>query len=69
MFSELTGLHALIVLVMIAIAVLWISAIVSITRAEQASGTERAVWILIVVLAPLLGALLWFAVGRRGRLT
>ena len=55
--------HFLIVIPMIAIAVLWFLAIWSIAKADV-SGTEQAVWILIVIVAPLLGALLWFAIGK-----
>lgn len=41
-------------------------ALVSILRNRPASPTETTLWILVVLIAPLLGAVLWFAIGRRG---
>ncbi|HEY5222045.1 MAG TPA: PLDc N-terminal domain-containing protein [Microbacteriaceae bacterium] len=64
MFAGLTGWHVIFLLFMILPFVLWIIAIVQIAR-TPASGTAIAVWILIVTLVPLVGAILWFAIGRR----
>lgn len=67
MMSNLTGWHALILVGVLLLTVLpFILAIVSIARTRLSSGAETAVWVLIVVVAPLLGAILWFAIGRRG---
>lgn len=33
-----------------------------------ANDTDRLIWILIVVLVPFLGTILWFLVGRNKRL-
>lgn len=64
MMSNITGWHALILLPMIVLAVLWVCAFVSIAR-SRVNGTEQAVWVLIVLIAPFLGALAWFAIGPR----
>lgn len=40
-------------------------ALVSILRNRPASSTETTLWIVVVLIAPLLGAVLWFAIGRR----
>ncbi len=64
MFSNLSGGHLLIILAIVAVMVLFVVALVSIARADRATGVERALWILIVLLFPLLGPILWFAVGR-----
>ncbi|WP_368496536.1 PLD nuclease N-terminal domain-containing protein [Herbiconiux sp. A18JL235] len=64
MVSNFSGGHLLIILAVVAVMVLFVVAIVSIARADRASGVERALWILIVLLFPLLGPILWFAVGR-----
>lgn len=62
-FANLSGWHLLI------LAVVWIIpflvAVVSIARNRVASGTAKAVWVLIVLLFPWLGLILWFAIGRR----
>lgn len=64
MLSNLSAWHLLIVLMVLAVTAVWVWAFISIARADSVSGTERAVWVLIVIVAPLLGALLWFAIGR-----
>lgn len=69
MLQNFSAWHLVLIVVMVGLALLVVSAIVSISRADYKSGTEQAVWILIVVIAPLLGALIWFAVGRRRKLT
>lgn len=44
---------------------LFFAALISIARAPEIDGTQRALWILIVIVAPFLGAIVWFAIGRR----
>lgn len=67
MLSNLAGWHVLILAVVLAAVVLWVIALVSIARSDRSTGTERAVWILIVIVAPVVGAILWFAIGPRMR--
>ena len=69
MMGNLTGWHIVLLIPAILALVLWFAAIWSIAKAELISGTERAVWILIVVVAPFLGAILWFAIGKQGTLS
>ena len=69
MLQNLSAWHLILIVVMIGLLLLVVSAIVSISRADYKSGTEQAIWILIVLIAPLFGALIWFAVGRQKRLT
>lgn len=64
MFSGLTGWHVIILLLSLAPFVLWIIAIVQIATSKATGGTI-ALWIVIVTLFPLIGAIVWFAVGRR----
>ena len=63
--SQVWGWVVLVVgaLIALGLAALVIGALVSLYRAE-ADGTTKAVWVLIVVMAPLLGAALWFVIGR-----
>jgi hypothetical protein len=46
------------------VLVLWFLALNGIAKATALSDTARAVWVLIVVLAPVLGSVVWFAIGR-----
>lgn len=43
---------------------LFLAAVVSIFKHPTASGTMRAVWILIILLFPIIGPILWFAIGK-----
>lgn len=51
-------------LLVIAPFVLMVWAVVSIAGHPGASGLEKAVWIAIALLVPLLGPIIWFGVGR-----
>ena len=52
-------------------AVFWVFSIVDciVQPASRHRGVPKAVWIAIVVVLPVIGGLLWFAIGRirRGR--
>jgi cytochrome c oxidase assembly factor CtaG len=65
MLSNLNVGHVVIIILMIAAAVLFIAALVSIIKAPRASTGERVIWVLVVLILPLLGPLVWFIVGRR----
>ncbi|TGU71425.1 zinc-ribbon domain-containing protein [Geomonas terrae] len=63
------GLPELIVLLFtLTPLVLWVVALVDIIRSEF-SGNNKIIWILVVVLLPLLGAILYFFVGRKQKVT
>ena len=63
MFGNLNGWHLII------LSVVWIIpfvvTIVSIARDRVASGTAKAIWVLIALLFPWLGLILWFTIGRK----
>lgn len=42
--------------------------IYDVVTSRFANSNDRLIWLLIVVLVPLLGTVLWFAVGRNKRL-
>ena len=62
--TEFQPWHILIILITLLILVLWIAAIVSIAKHPDASSTAKVVWIIIVVVFPFLGSLVWFVTGR-----
>ncbi|WP_237686530.1 PLD nuclease N-terminal domain-containing protein [Arthrobacter jiangjiafuii] len=45
--------------------VLVIAALVSIAKSTHPTPTVKVLWFLVVVVAPFLGSLVWFAFGRR----
>lgn len=56
-------LLGLILLVSLAAVVLIIAAVFSIL-ASRVDGAMKVVWLIFVCIAPLIGAVLWFLVGR-----
>lgn len=48
-------------------AVFWVFSIVdcAVQPSTRHRGVRKAVWILIVVLIPVIGGILWFTIGRR----
>lgn len=51
---------------MAAIVVLWVVAFVQVARARM-DQTAKAIWVLIIIIAPVIGAAAWFAIGSRSR--
>lgn len=65
MLSGFTGWHLIILSIVFFIP--FVLAAVSIARSRTAIGTEKAVWVLLIVLFPLIGPVLWFVIGRRSQ--
>lgn len=53
------------VIFLLLFVVLFIAALVSIATNKTASGLEKAVWVLISLIFPVLGPILWFVIGKR----
>ena len=65
MLSGLTGWHVMIVLSFSVVPfVLWLIALIQIAASKAAAGPVVA-WVVIVTLIPVVGAILWYAIGRR----
>ncbi len=47
-----------------AIFVLIVTALVQIARAVHLTETVRTNWVLVVIFAPIFGAIAWFAIGN-----
>ena len=63
MFGSLNGWHLIILCVVSMIP--FVITVVSIARDQVVSGTAKAVWVLIALLFPWLGLILWFTIGRK----
>ncbi|KAA0894287.1 PLDc N-terminal domain-containing protein [Oryzomonas rubra] len=62
------GLPELIILMIIlAVPVLWISALVSAIKSDF-PGNNKIIWILAIILVPFLGSILYFIIGRGQRI-
>lgn len=60
------GLASILLLIVIPLAalILFISAIVSIAKHPTASGTEKVLWLIVALVFPFVGSILWFAIGK-----
>lgn len=56
-----------IVLLAVAILVMIYVAISQIARAPHLGDSTRALWVLIVLIAPVIGAIAWFSIGAQPR--
>jgi len=63
-----TGGALLLGVIVLALLALFIAALVSILRTPRLSGGGKLLWIVIVLVFPLLGSIVWFAFGRRTNL-
>ncbi|WP_380164146.1 PLDc N-terminal domain-containing protein [Jannaschia sp. R86511] len=57
---------ALLLLLLVVIPfILFVSALVDILRREGVDGVTRLTWVVVVLVLPLVGAVLWFALRSR----
>jgi len=49
------------------VLILWILALVSVLR-NDFEGTEKLIWVLVIIFVPFLGSILYFAIGRSKRI-
>lgn len=48
-----------------AVIVLFVVAVLFLARDEHYTGTQRLLWLLVLLAAPVLGPILWLTLGRR----
>ena len=48
--------------------VLWIFALLDILRSEFSGQNDKLVWVVVVLFAPFIGAILYFLVGRKNKI-
>ncbi|MBX5439189.1 MAG: PLDc N-terminal domain-containing protein [Thermoflavifilum sp.] len=48
--------------------ILWIWALVDIIKSRFESDTTKIIWIVVVILLPLLGSILYLIIGRNQRI-
>ncbi len=58
------GVMIFVLLLALAAFVLFIVALVGIARSARLSDLARAVWVLIVLVFPVLGPVVWFIIGQ-----
>ena len=46
---------------------LWIIALVEVLKSEFKNSNDKLIWVLVILLFPIIGALLYFIIGRNQR--
>jgi hypothetical protein len=59
----------LVILLGIAFVIYWIKCIVEIAGSQFNDDSNRILWLLLVIFAPLIGLLLYRLIGRKSRVT
>jgi len=69
MFHLIAGLiHGIFSLVFGAIyLIFWLWMLIDAITATHLSGTEKLIWVLVIIFLPCLGSVLYFFLGRRRR--
>lgn len=44
--------------------IIYVFTLVDVLRSRFHTGTDKLIWVLIVIFLPLLGTVLWFMIGR-----
>ena len=61
----LGGFELLLLLVFFLIpAILWIIALVDVLKSNFIDSTNKLIWVLVIILFPIVGAIIYFLVGR-----
>jgi hypothetical protein len=55
-------------LLMLILICLWIYTIVDILKADFEGSNDKLIWILLVILVPFIGVLLYFIIGRKNKI-
>ena len=53
----------LVILILLLPAILWIFALIDILRSDF-QGNNKLIWVLVVIFLPIIGAILYFAIGK-----
>jgi len=67
--SVFAGLFTLFfVLFLVAFIVLWFIVFIDILKSDFRGGSDKIVWLLIVIFVPFLGVILYFAIGKNQKI-
>lgn len=67
MLRNLFDQPALLLLGSLLVLALFVAALLDVLRRPGVAGPARLAWVVVIVLLPLLGSLLWFALRDRDR--
>lgn len=58
----------LLLLVFLPVVALWIFIVIDVFKGQFQNPLDRGLWLLIVIFAPFIGALLYLAIGRKQKI-
>jgi hypothetical protein len=64
LFGGLGGWELILILI---VPILWIWALISCLKSNFKDSTVKLIWVLLIILIPVLGAILYLAIGRSQR--
>ena len=65
---SLGGFELIIIAAVLLFFVGWIAALISILKNNFSGQYDKLIWIILVVFIPLIGTILYFAIGRNKRI-
>lgn len=66
---SLSVMHLIIVLLFVLLpTVLWIAALVDIIKSNFKDSNNKIIWILIVILVPIIGSILYFLMAKNQKI-
>lgn len=60
-----TGTFVVVMATFVAYLALVVTALVQIGRSRRLNETTQVLWVLVVIIAPLIGSIVWFVIGRQ----
>lgn len=68
LFSFAGGMILFFLLIGFFLFLVWVGAIVDILRSEFQDNNEKILWILLVILLPFIGTIIYIALGSRNKI-
>ena len=63
------GLFAGFLLLMLGLSILWVWMLIEVLTKEPDEGNDKVVWLIVIIMLPTLGSLIYFFVRRPQRIT
>jgi len=68
MFGNLGVGELILILFFLLPAILWIIALIDILKSDF-QGNNKIIWVLVVIFLPIIGAILYFIIGKNQKIT
>jgi len=68
-FTIFGGFAVILFVLVILATIVWIWALVDCLQNPRLEGTEKLIWVLVILFLHVLGAIVYLAIGRQSRIT